>query len=433
MRRGKFDADLGRRLREAPVPADPDADARVLELALARHAGRRATRRSPLPRLAAVLAVALALGALLLTPAWAAVRDWVGDALESTPTPGSPTGLGSIPGGGRLLVQTRAGAWVVEPDGARHLLRGYREASWSPHGLYLAAVRGDRLTAVEGDGEPHWTLRASEPIHDPRWSPTGELVAYRRGESLRAVAGDGSEERALDESVAPVAPAWDPAGLPDLAYVDARGALRVLDAASGKAAATAGALPGILDLEWAGSDGATQAGHENAAGREPAGGDGGIGELLEVSARRLRIRAAGVGTAAHARLGRPRELRVAPGETVRAAELAPDGRTVAALLVRRSRRPGHARLTDLVLYSARTGTARRLGSVPGDVTEVAWSPRGGRLLVAWPSFDEWLFVPPRAAGGRAMTGIAAAFGAAGAANFPALSGWCCRARSAAAP
>jgi hypothetical protein len=427
MKRRTVEAELGRRLREAAVPVDPDADARVLELALAQHAGRRPTRRSPLPRLAAVLAVALALGALLLTPAWATVRDWVGDALESAPARGPRTGIGPIPGGGRLLVQTQAGAWVVESDGTRHLLRGYREASWSPHGLYLAAVRAGRLTAVEPGGEPHWTLRASEPIHDPRWSPSGELVAYRRGAGLRVVAGDGSEDRALDESVAPLAPAWDPAGPPDLAYVDARGSLRVLDAVGGRAAATAAALPGIRDLEWAGS-GSTPA----ASRGDTVAGRGNLGVLLEASARRLRIRAVGVGDAAHARLGEPRELRVPRDSAVRTAVLSPDGRTVAALLVRRSPRPGHARLTDLVLYSTRTGSARRLGSVPGRVAEVIWSPRGGRLLVVWPSFDEWLFVPPRAAEGKAMTHITDAFHQLPGTPFPTVAGWCCRARSPAA-
>jgi dipeptidyl aminopeptidase/acylaminoacyl peptidase len=426
------EAELGRRLRGVPVPVDPDADARGLELALARQAARRPRRRSPLPRLAAVLAVVLVLGALLLTPAWAAVRDWVGDAFESTPATRSQSGLGPIPGGGRLLAQTRAGAWVVEPDGARHLLRGYREASWSPHGLFLAAVHDGRLTAVAPDGEMHWTLGASEPIHDPRWSPSGELVAYRRGDGLRVVAGDGSEDRALDESVAPVAPAWDPTGAPDLAYVDARGALRVLDAPAGRAAATAAALTGIRSLEWAGSGGAGAAGGGGTAG-EGAATDGGDGVLLEASARRIRVRAVAVGDAAHARLGLPRSLQVPRDSAVRAAALSPDGRSVAALLVRRSHRPGHPRLTDLVLYSVRTGTVRRLISVPGRLTEVAWSPRGGRLLVAWPSFDEWLFVPPRAVEGRAMTGIARAFGGKTEAFFPTVGGWCCRARSAAAP
>jgi len=428
--RRKFEAELGRRLREAPVPYDPGAEARVLEPALARQAERRPARRSPLPRLAVALAVALALGALLLTPAWAAVREWVGDAFESTPARTSRPGLGPIPGGGRLLVQTPAGAWIVEPDGAHHLLRGYQEASWSPRGLYLAAVRGDRLVALEPDGEAHWTLRGSESIRDPRWAPSGELVAYRRGKGLRVVAGDGSEDRALDESVAPVAPTWDPAGAPDLAYIDGRGALRVIDVTTGRAAATATALPGIQTLEWSAP--------VDGDGSHGTGGSGGgdrserIDELLEASPDRIRIRALAVGHPSAARLGHPRNLRVPPGAAVRDAALSPDGRTVAVLLARRGTGRGRPMKTDLVLYSTRTGSARRLGSVPGRVAEVAWSPGGERLLVVWPSFDEWLFVPPRAAEGRAMTGIAAAFGAAGA-PFPTVGGWCCRARSAAAP
>jgi hypothetical protein len=415
-------------LREAPIPRDPAAEARGLDLALDRHARRRPPRRSPLPRLTAVLAVVLALGALLLTPAWAAVRDWVGGAFESTPAHGPPTGLGTIPGGGRLLVQTSAGAWIVEPGGARHLLGGYQEASWSPHGLFLATVSGERVSAVAPDGEPHWTIHASAPVADPRWSPSGELVAYRSGPGLRVVAGDGSEDRALDESVAPVAPAWDPRGRPDLAYVDARGALRVLDSVTGHAAATVTALPGIRDLEWA--DGST-----GRAGRDSAGGKAGAvgGVLLEVSARRLRVRAVALGSAGHGRLGHPRELSVGSGETVRAAPLSPYGRSAAALLARRGDAAPRVVRTDLVVFSTATGAGRRLGSVPGRLTEVAWSPRGNRLLVAWPTFDEWLFVPPHFAEGKAMTGIAAAFRTPAGAPFPTVSGWCCRARSPAAP
>jgi hypothetical protein len=416
MRQRALEAELGRRLREAPIPRDPDAEARVLELALARQSGRRRVRHTALPRLAAALAIALVLGALLLTPAWATVRDWVGDTFESTPTRTSPTGLGPIPGGGRLLVQTPAGAWIVEPDGARHLLRGYREASWSPHGLYIAAVRDGRLDAVAPDGTRHWTVRAAGAVHDPRWSPSGELVAYRSGAGLRVVAGDGSEDRALDDSVAPVAPAWEPAGAPDLAYVDARGALRLLDVADGRAAATGGALNGIESLEWAGPTN---------------GADEGDGALLEASSRQIRVRAVGIGVT-RARLGRPRKLHIPAGEVVRDAALSPDGRTVAALVSRRDGAPGRRRLNDLLLLSTRTGSARRLGSVPGQVTEIAWSPGGGRLLVAWPSFDEWLFTPPGGGEGRAITGVAAAFRAGGG-PFPSVSGWCCRARSAAAP
>jgi hypothetical protein len=412
VRRGAFEDELARRLRGAPVPVDAAAEERLLALALAQHAGRRTRHRSPLPRLAVALAVALALGALLLTPAWGAVRDWVGETFGATPTPAPQTGLGPIPGGGRLLVQTTAGPWVVEPDGTRHLLRGYREASWSPHGLFLVTVRDRRLSAVEPDGKSHWTVQGAATIRDPRWAPSGERIAFREGAGLRVVAGDGSEDRELDESVAPLAPSWDPDGRPDLVYVDARGALRLLDVATGRSPARAGALPRIDRLEWGGR---------------------GAGELLEASGRRLRTRRVHLSTPGRSHFDRPHDLRVPSGEAVVAAALSPDGHTVAALLAHRGAAPRPAHLTDLVLYSTRTGAARRLGSVPGRLTELAWSPHGDRLLLAWPSFDQWLFVPRSFAEGKAMSGIATAFREPAGAHFPAVAGWCCRARSAAAP
>jgi hypothetical protein len=427
-RSGLAGRDLERLLHEAPVPVDRGAEERGLEMVLAAQAERRPRRRSPLPRLAVSFAVAVLVAGLLLTPAWAAVRDWVGGVFESAPAMRAPQGgLRSIPGGGRLLVQTAAGPWVVQPDGSRKLLGDFEEASWSPHGLFVAAVRGDELAAVTPAGAPHWRLRAAAPIHDPRWAPSGELVAYRAGAGLRVVAGDGSEDRPIDESVAPLAPAWAPGAAPLLAYVDARGALRVVDAASGRAVARASALPGIGRLEW---------------GLDAGGSSGRGGLLLEASRRQIHLRtvAAGSatesppalsgGSAAHLGLRHPRPLHLPRGAVVRAAALAPDGRTVAALLARRGRGPRRGEVTDLVLYSTASGAPRRLGSVPGRLTELAWSPNGKRLLVAWPSFDEWLFVPPGAAEGQALTGIAKAFTPAGAPrSFPAVVGWCCRAHA----
>ena len=101
--------------------------------------GRSESRLPSLPRLALGLALATLLAALLLSPAGAAVRDWVDDAFTaSTPRP-EPTLAG--PGGGSLLVQ-RGRPWVVQPDGSRTLLGDYEGATWSPHGLFVAAVKG---------------------------------------------------------------------------------------------------------------------------------------------------------------------------------------------------------------------------------------------------------------------------------------------------
>jgi hypothetical protein len=403
---------IGRALREAPVPVDPEAERRGLEVALAAYAERRPRpHRTSLPRLAIALAAAAIIAALLLSPAGASVRHWVGNVFSEAPAP-SRSGLTEVPGGGRLLVQSATGPWVVESDGGRHRLGEYREASWSPRGLFVAAAAGRELTAVEPDGAVHWSLTAPATVRDPRWSPSGFLVAYRSGAGLRVVAGDGSEDRALDESVAPLAPSWSPLGRPDLAYVDARGALRILDVQRDRPAGRATALPGIRWLEW--------------------GGRGNV--LLEASPRRIAVRSV------HARggggaiaLGRPSGFHLPAGESVRDVALSPDGEEVAALLGGRLGRDG-IRRTDLTIFHVDHRAPVRLLSVPGRLTQLAWAPRGGRLLVGWPRLDEWLFLPTKPVEGRAITGISQAFaGGEAAPRFPAVEGWCCRARSPAEP
>lgn len=406
----RFGNFVGKALREAPVLVDAEAEERGLEVVLAAYAERRPrARHTALPRLALVLAGAAVIAALLLSPAGASVRDWVGGVFSPAPAP-SHTGLGQIPGGGRLLVQNTGGPWVVEADGSRHRLGDYDEASWSPHGLYVAAAAGRELSAVEPGGAVHWSLTAPATVRDPRWSPSGFLVAYRAGGGLRVVAGDGSEDRPLDESVAPLAPSWSPLGRPDLAYVDARGALRVVDVDRGKALARGAALARIRWLEW--------------------GGRGDV--MLEASRQRVRLRPVAPGPPGRAGLGTPRAFHLPAGETVEDVALSPDGAKVAALLGRRSDTGG--RRTDLMIFDSRHRAPVRLLSVPGRLSQLAWAPQGGRLLVGWPRLDEWLFLPVRPVEGQAMTGVAAAFAAgdhsaAGnqAARFPRVVGWCCRA------
>lgn len=396
-----------RGLWEAPVPVDPEAEARGLEVVLAAYA-ERSPRRSAtaLPRLAIALAVAALLAALLLSPAGASVRGWVGDVFSEAPAP-THTGLTAIPGSGSLLVQGAAGPWVVEPDGSRHRLGDYEEASWSPRGLYVAAASGRRLAAVVPDGTVQWSLTAPGTVRDPRWSPpstAGVFVAYRAGNGLRVVAGDGSEERPLDESVAPLAPTWSPLARPaELAYIDARGTLRMIDVESGRPVARGAALGGIEWLEWGGVR---------------------TSVLFEASSRRIRTRPVHVDRHGAVALGQPRAFHLPAGETVEDAALSPDGTKVAALL---GARAGGARRTDLMLFDVRHRASVRLLSVPGRLTELAWAPGGGRLLIDWPRFDEWLFLPTHFAKGQAVTGISQAFAPSGAAApFPRVEGWCCR-------
>jgi hypothetical protein len=401
---GRFGNRLGKGLREAPVPVDPEAERRGLEVVLAAYGERQPRRRNPLPRLALAFAAAALLAALVLSPAGASVRDWVDDVFSAAPPPppASP-GLTDIPGGGRLLVQGSDGPWVVDPDGARHRLGDYDEASWSPHGLFVAAAAGRELSAVAPSGEVHWTLSAPGRVRDPRWAPAGELIAFRAGPGLRVVAGDGSEARPLDDSVAPLAPSWSPLGPPQLAYVDARGALRVIDVERDRGLGRAETLPGIRWLEW-----------------------GGRGEiLLEASRRAIRLRQVSVRNDRAVVLGRPRAFHLPAGETVEDVALAPGGGKAAALL---GGRFGGVRRSELIVFDARHRAPAHLLGVPGQLAEVAWAPGGGRLLVGWPRFDEWLFLPTGVAAGRAVTGVSQAFAPGGERGaFPRVEGWCCRA------
>src|SRR6476469_1111137 len=122
---------LGEALHEATLPVPADAEARgrrVVEAAFAQRPGaahaEAGSHLPSLPRLALGLALTALLAALLLSPAGAAVRDWVDEAISSGAPRPEPT-LARVPGGGKLLVQTGEGPVVVQPDGSRRLLGDY--------------------------------------------------------------------------------------------------------------------------------------------------------------------------------------------------------------------------------------------------------------------------------------------------------------------
>ncbi|HEX5591887.1 MAG TPA: hypothetical protein VFX35_00920 [Solirubrobacterales bacterium] len=407
---------LGQALREAPIPIPAEAERRglaVVEAAYAERAGGRRAgfgrRRPALPRLALALGIATLVAALLLSPAGAAVRDWVGDVVESSAPKPEPE-LGGIPGGGRLLVQSAVGPWVVQPDGSRRLLGDYEEAAWSPRGLFVAAARGRTLSAVEPDGTPHWSLTAAARVGTPRWSPSGYRIAYRSGGSLRIVAGDGTGDHLVNPDTAPVAPAWSPVGTPELAYVNTEGQLRI--AASEKSASRSGAPPDeagavaggdVRQIEW------------GAAGRL----------ILEVSPGALHLQAMRLNKLeGRSEFRRRISLGIPAGATVVDAALAPRSPLVAAVLTR-WRKVGTR--STVVVYGPKGSGPRRLLSVPGSLGEVAWSPDGRRLLVAWPGANEWLFLPVGRGEPRAVAHISSAFAPGErSASFPRVEGWCCR-------
>jgi hypothetical protein len=398
---------LRQALREVPIPVSPEAEERGLAVVEAAYAqrdparGARDRRGAPLPRLAMAFAVATLLAALLLSPAGAAVRDWVGDVV-ATSTPRPEPGLADVPGGGRLLVQSAAGPWVVQPDGARRLLGRYEEAGWSPRGLYVAVAEGRNLSAVEPDGTPHWSITAPARVGDARWSPSGYRIAYRSGDALRVVAGDGTGDRLLAARAAPVAPSWSPFGVSSLAYISARGALRLVDSETGEGLASAPALPGVTGMEW---------------------GAGGTA-ILESSPGALRLRPVHAGKLQlRPRLGHGRTLALPGGFSLVGAALAPERQAVAAVATRW--RDSGTR-SSVFVFGPRAERPRRLLTVPGSLGEVAWSPGASRLLVAWPGADQWLFLPTGRGEPRAIAHVSTVFSPGErTASFPRVEGWCC--------
>ncbi|MFI5028039.1 MAG: hypothetical protein ACHQCF_03540 [Solirubrobacterales bacterium] len=399
-------------LREAQVPDAAAAERRGLLVVGKAFADRERPRRSPVPRVALVLATVLALAALVLSPAGAAVRSWVREVFTAS-TPTAAPALTEVPGGGRLLVDSADGAWVVQPDGSRRLLGDYAQASWSPHGLFVAAVSGHTLSAIEPDGTAHWSLSAPGLVRDPSWSPSGFRIAYRSGAALRVVVADGSGDGVLARRVAPVPPVWFPLGPDYLAYVDAGGRLQIRDTDSGASLGSAPALPGTTKLDWS-PDGST---------------------ILEASPHSLRVRAASLTKiAGRIHLGAPREIPLPTHATLVDAAFSSrtDANAVVHDLPAAGSRPSRS---ELALIDPSGGGRRRLLSVPGSLAAALWSPDGSRLLVPWSDADQWLFIPARGGRpGRAFGPVSTEFAPGSrpkAASFPQLEGWCCPTRGAA--
>jgi len=386
------DERIGKALRDAPVPDEAGAAERGLRVVRAAFAEEQPSGPRPprLRRLGLALLAATVIFVVLLTPVGAEVRDFVRDVVEDETDPARS--LTSLPGGGELLVESGDGPWIVRADGSQRLLGNYEEATWSPHGLFVAVSSGGRLTAVDPLGNARWTVTRPAPVSDQRWAPSGFRVAYRAGSQLRVVWGDGVNDRLLAKQVAPVAPAWRPGSAHVLAYSTPTDRIRVVNTDSRRLLFEAVAQTGgPLSISWS-DDGS---------------------RLLAVTPNRLLI-FDGTGNLRRA-LGTQR-----PGGTFTAASWEPGSRRIAFLL----RYAGETSpRTELGLRTL-GGTSRLLIDVPGGLVDVVFSPDGARVLTGWRTADQWFFVPVADRVPRSVSDIRSQFSPGrdhGA--FPRIAGW----------
>ena len=387
-------SDLRRQLRSVHVPDEDGAAERTWSVVQGAFAEREPVtwpRRHARPLLGAAVALAVLAGAL--SPPGRAVIGSLRDAIGREKVVGVPRAepaLFRLPAGGQLLAQSRAGVWIVQPDGSKRLLQGWREAAWSPSAKFVLLTRGHELAALRPPDEIRWSLARRGLVRGASWSFEGFRVAYLNGTQLRLVVGNGKGDHMLVPHVRPVAPAWRPVG-PEhvLAYVGANGTVHVIDADTRRELGSF-REGNPKELLW------------SADGRLLAARSDG---LLSVY-RPNGVRVTGIST---------RSFATVPRSTP-AAAFAPTGHQLAVVSY-----DARANRSSIATEPLIDGRERKLFSAPGRFTRLVWSPDGRWLLVAWPDANQLFFVrthgPHKV---RAVADVRRQFG-----GYPDLAGWCC--------
>jgi dipeptidyl aminopeptidase/acylaminoacyl peptidase len=387
--------DLRERMLEEEVPDARGAEERGWRVVQAAFDERPARHRRP-GRLRVAVALALIAAAVLAVPATGA-GHWLRDLVRPGRHHARPS-LSSVPGGGRLLVASADGVWVVKPDGSKRLLGDYNEAGWSPRGLFVIATQRRGLVALEPGGRVRWTLSRPAPVAHPAWSPTGFRIAYLtgRGPSLRMVAGDGTGDHALAPRVADAGPTWKPRAGHVLSYAEPDGRVRTIAADARRTLWRSAPGERPRRLVW------------SADGRR----------LLAIGERSVRVLDE-----------RGRLLRTIATRSVSLASstAAFAGRSHEFALAQAAAGPGQS---EVILLDAerRARPPRRVFVGAGALGDLTWSPDGRWLLIGWPSADQWLFV--RSSDARrivAVSNIGREFspGTPGSGRPPEVGGWCC--------
>ncbi|CAN5142639.1 hypothetical protein BH18ACT12_BH18ACT12_10440 [soil metagenome] len=362
-----------------PAPGEREAGERSWRVVREAFDERLPSLRRPDWRPLAAVAACLALLAAAFTPAgqavWSSLRD----------SGGAKDNLLSLPANGRVLVNAQAGAWVVQRDGSKRFLSGYADASWSPHGLYIAAARGNQLLALEPNGKIRWKVARPRPVGGPVWSSDGYRIAYLTGHALRIVNGDSTGDRLLSpNAVGSGLPAfaWRP-GTHELAYTNRRKELVLMDTDRNR------------EL-WRRQTSSTERLFWSDDGKR----------LLVADGSPRIIDAAG------------RTVAEFPPRAVLPAAFVPGSHAVALVNV------AEGQSTVSVYSGSRYQRRRTMFAGAGLFGGLAWSPDRRWLLVDWRTADQWLFIRSTAVQRIAVRNIGNTFDS-GPEHFASLAGWCC--------
>lgn len=365
-----------KRLERIHVPTEHEARERVWAVVRDAYGTREPVvwpRRHARPLLAAAVVAALVAGAL--SPPG---RSVIHSLRKAVGVQHAQTELFSLPTRGRLLVAGRGGTWVVNADGSRRRLGDYVDASWSPHGLFVAATRRNELVALDPQGHVRWTLPRRSPRF-PAWTGTSTdtRIAYVAAGELHVVAGDGTGDRRIAPA-ALVAPAWQPGPRRLVAYVGPGGSTLVTDVDSGAVLVRIPRRP-VTKLAWS-SDGRV---------------------LLLFSpfwSRAYDLRGRRVSDESPSDATHDNDGSFIPG----------------------TRRLVFIRRAGLGSDVFRSGDGRLLFRGTGTFRQLVFAPRGRWFLLTWPSANQWVFVRIGRRRIVAAARISNQFG-----GFPRIEGWCC--------
>ena len=362
------------------VPIPPGAEERAHEVAMAAFASHRPVpRRRTYWRPALALAVVAAAVGILASPPG---RSVIQSIREAVGVKKAQRELFSLPAPGRLLVNSAHGAWVVQQNGSTRLLGPYREASWSPFGRFVVALKGSELVTMEPTGKVHWTL-ARPGLQAPSWGGQHEntRIAFLSDRNLHVVAGDGTGDRTrCADSVAQVAPVWQPGSLSLLAFASVDGRVHVYDVATCRLIMRTSPRAAPTKLQWS-SDGKL---------------------LLALSPSSIRV------YDLHGRVVAQDD----PSDATYDADATflPRSHQVAVVRI-------HGAQADVFLL--RSG--RTLFHVVGGLRQAVPSPDGRWLLLTSPVADQWIFV--RLGGTHAIRAFSSIERQFAGGRFPTVSGW----------